>query len=118
MHLIPANFISEKLEPIQYKFFKSCWFSEEYTGPIAEVATSTNSEVYFIRYRLAPENIFPIPVEDCVELVKWLFDNSEQLNIDKDNIQLFGDSAGGNLVTNVALELLQQVNLLLPKWWR
>ena len=42
-------------------------------------------------------------------MVNWLFEKSEDLSIDRTDIQLFGDSAGGNLVTNVALEILQWV---------
>ena len=82
---------------------------EELSGSVAEFETQTGKELFLIRYRLAPEHPFPAAVEDSIQMVNWLFEKSEDLSIDRTDIQLFGDSAGGNLVTNVALEILQWV---------
>ncbi len=75
------------------------------------IYNDTNGVMLFLRYRLAPEHQFPIAVEDCIELTKWVFDNCDKLGIDRNKIQLVGDSAGGNLVLNVALELLKNVSI-------
>ena len=45
---------------------------------------------------------------------KWILDNSERLNINKDEIILMGDSAGGNLVALTSI-LAKRNNLVLPK---
>ena len=89
-------------------------FSEALSGSVEEFETQTGKELFLIRYRLAPEYLFPTAVQDCVQMVTWLFDNSEDLGIDKTDIQLFGDSAGGALVTIVAIELLRQVSMRQP----
>ena len=53
-----------------------------------------------VKYRLAPENKFPVPLDDCFSVV-----NSEIIYkySDKNRLALFGDSAGGNLVSALIL---------------
>jgi len=55
-----------------------------------------------IKYRLAPEYKFPIPIEDCFSALQ-----SEILYkySDRNKLALLGDSAGGNLVTALNLML-------------
>lgn len=50
-------------------------------------------------YRLAPENKFPASLEDTCNVFKWVIDNCQNYNFDKDNIFAVGDSAGGNLLS-------------------
>jgi acetyl esterase/lipase len=48
-------------------------------------------------YRLAPETKFPGAVEDCYTALKWFYENAEALHVDRDNIIVGGESAGGGL---------------------
>lgn len=50
-----------------------------------------------IEYRLAPGNIFPAPVEDVQDAIKYLKEHSERLQIDTSNLVLLGRSAGGQI---------------------
>ncbi|WP_032123509.1 alpha/beta hydrolase [Clostridium amazonitimonense] len=51
-----------------------------------------------IEYRLASEEIvFPSPVEDCKDALRWLYKNKDKYNIDTNNIGLLGVSSGGHL---------------------
>lgn len=59
---------------------------------------NTPCKVIFVQYRLAPKYPFPIPVEDSFSALKWVYENSERLGINKDKISLGGDSAGACLV--------------------
>ena len=56
-----------------------------------------------VEYRLAPENPFPIPLEDCYTGLKWLFEHAEELKIDTSRIAIGGGSAGGGLAAGLAL---------------
>lgn len=53
--------------------------------------------VVSVAYRLLPENPYPLPYEDCFCALQWLYSNAETLRIDRKNIFVAGDSAGGNL---------------------
>ncbi len=41
-----------------------------------------------------PENAYPIPVEDCYKVTKYLIHNHDEFNFDINKIVLIGDSAG------------------------
>ena len=81
------------------------------SGDVAEfrmamrfVSEQSGCKVIFPEYRLAPENPYPAGIEDCHAIVEWVYENAEQLGIDKNKIMVGGDSAGGGL-TNSCLIL-------------
>lgn len=53
--------------------------------------------IFSVDYRLAPEYPYPTGHEDCYEVLKWIYNQAETLNANKDLIFVAGDSAGGNL---------------------
>ncbi len=52
-------------------------------------------------YRLAPEFRFPSPIEDAVAVLKWISENADKYNLDKENLFMTGDSAGAQLVSQM-----------------
>lgn len=56
-----------------------------------------------VNYRLAPDHKFPAQIEDIKCAVRYLRTNAERYNIDPNNIGAWGDSAGGHLVSLLAL---------------
>ena len=48
-------------------------------------------------YRLAPENKYPSPLEDCCNVLRWMELNAQHYCIDLNNVFVVGDSAGGQL---------------------
>jgi acetyl esterase/lipase len=48
-------------------------------------------------YRLAPQDRFPAPIEDCKAVVRWLRANAKPYRIAPDKIGVFGFSAGAHL---------------------
>ena len=56
-----------------------------------------------VEYRLAPETPYPGPLEDCYVGLKWTYDHSEELGIDRERIGIAGTSAGGGLAAALGL---------------
>ncbi len=56
-----------------------------------------NFPIFSVDYRLAPEHPYPQGHNDVYAVLEWLYQHSEELGINKDNIFVAGDSAGGNL---------------------
>ena len=48
-----------------------------------------------VNYGLAPEFTFPMPVNHLIVAANFVYDNAEKLLIDRNNILIAGDSAGG-----------------------
>ena len=62
-------------------------------------------------YRLAPEFKFPVPIDESFTALKFISDNSEDLNIDKSKIIVAGDSAGGNIAAVMSLMAREEKDL-------
>jgi acetyl esterase len=66
------------------------------------LAAASGWSVLSVEYRLAPENPYPAPLEDCVAAVRWVRDHAAELGVEATRTVVFGDSAGGALATAAA----------------
>ncbi|MCX6194185.1 MAG: alpha/beta hydrolase [Cytophagales bacterium] len=66
-------------------------------------ALKFNAVVVSVEYRLAPENPYPAPVEDCYAGIVWTAKNAKMLKIDPEHIAVYGGSAGGGLALATSL---------------
>ncbi|MFF5287645.1 alpha/beta hydrolase [Streptomyces sp. NPDC012756] len=84
-------------------------------------ALGTDAAVVFVEYERAPEARYPVAVEQCYAVAKWVCERGGEIGLDGSRMAAVGDSAGGNLVAALTLlakerggvRLLQQV-LLCP----
>jgi acetyl esterase len=71
------------------------------------LANETGAIVAAIEYRLSPEHKFPIPLDDCYDVTKWIVENASTFLGDPNKVIICGESAGGNLAAAVALMILE-----------
>jgi acetyl esterase/lipase len=66
-------------------------------NPCRLLAQFSGALVLNVEYRLAPEYKYPVAHDDCFEVIRYLYDNADELRADRNKIIISGDSAGGNL---------------------
>ncbi len=77
------------------------------------MSKAVNAVVVSVEYSKAPEHKFPASHDDAVAAYKWVTQNASGIGGDPTKIALAGESAGGNLVVNVAIAARDQ-NLTRP----
>ncbi len=84
-------------------------------------ALGSDAAVVYVDYHRAPEAKYPVAVEQCYAVARWICERGGEIGLDGSRMAAVGDSAGGNLVAALTLlakergdvRLLQQV-LLCP----
>ena len=71
-------------------------------GPAA-LAAAAGVPVVSVEYRLAPENPFPAPQEDCHSALSWLAAQAGVFGFDPSRIVVAGESAGGGLAAALTI---------------
>ena len=77
--------------------------------PARRLALDTGCTVIAVNYQKAPEHPFPVPLDDCVASVRWVFATAAELRIDPARVAIVGDSAGGNLAAATVNVLSSEV---------
>lgn len=72
-------------------------------GNVLEYAKAANCKVIFPHYITSDKAPFPAPFWDCCSTLQYVWDNSEELGIDRNRIAVGGDSAGGALAAACSL---------------
>jgi acetyl esterase/lipase len=119
-HLIPVRFLASKhIDPgcdsiILHLhgggFICQTSFSHQnYTRQWAR-DQDVNAPVLSVDYRLAPDYRYPIPLNDCLSVYKWLVENHDEvysrIGLRFSKIVIAGDSAGGNLAAAIAVHCI------------
>ena len=70
-----------------------------------DIALDCNMTVIAIEYGLAPENPYPVALNQCAWIYKEIYNNAEIFSVNQDRIAVGGDSAGGNLALALCLKM-------------
>jgi Esterase/lipase len=71
--------------------------------PWAKILAGRGFSVVTVGYSIAPEKHYPIPVKQVNRSLRYLTDHELSLSIDSDKFILAGDSAGAQIVAQIAL---------------
>jgi acetyl esterase/lipase len=82
--------------------------SSRHRAMIAWLARTMGIRVLMVDYRLAPDDPFPAPLDDCVVAYRWLLKQGMPAR----NLVIAGDSAGGNLTLTTLMQLRDSGNPL------
>ena len=63
------------------------------------LAVAADAAVAFIDYALAPEARYPVQIEQCYAVARWVTEQGDTRGLDPSRIAVAGDSAGGNMAT-------------------
>lgn len=74
---------------------------EDFDATSQMLAAQAHCLVIVPRYRQAPENPFPAPIDDCLAVYQWLTRHAGTWGGDAGRIVVSGDSAGGYLAAAV-----------------
>ena len=74
-----------------------------YGTTFSYLANKHNATVISIEYRLSTKAPYPADLNDAYCGLKYIYHNGDKLNIDKSNIIIMGDSAGGGLTARLGL---------------
>jgi acetyl esterase/lipase len=75
--------------------------SDSHRALAATLAKDAQADVLLVDYRRMPEALYPAQIDDAVTSYGWLL----KQGYDPTNISIAGESAGGNLVLELALRL-------------
>ena len=94
--------------PVVYHVHGGAWVGgsiDTHDNVCRSVSNLVPCVVVSVEYRRPPEYKFPIAVDDCYAVLKWLLQNHSQVICDIRQLALMGDSAGGNLVAALCARL-------------
>jgi acetyl esterase/lipase len=78
--------------------------NDSYDASARGLANGAKAIVVSVDYRKAPESKFPAAHEDADAAYAWVLKNAASFSGDPKNVAVAGESAGGNLAINVAID--------------
>ncbi|WP_312310578.1 alpha/beta hydrolase [Atlantibacter sp.] len=78
---------------------------ETHDNQLRQLAFYSGCRIIAVRYRLAPEHVYPAAHDDAECAARFIAQHADTLGIDPTRITLAGDSAGGHLALVTALRL-------------
>lgn len=103
--------IGDSLRPLCVVFHGGGWIAGDYSVEDSfcrMLVKKLPFLVISVHYRLSPEYKFPIPLNDCVDSLRFLMSAAQNLAFDRSKIVLGGSSAGAGLACGVFQETAQE----------
>lgn len=105
---LPVQNGDEAPPPLTVYFHGGGWVIgtlETHDGTCRALCLASGSAILSVAYRLAPENPFPAPLDDCVDALIYAAQQGTNWGVDSSRLAVAGDSAGANLAAAAAMRL-------------
>jgi acetyl esterase len=79
---------------------------------VRELAVGAGAAVVFPEYSLSPEAKYPVALEECYAVAKWLAEGAAGKGLDTSRVAIAGDSCGGNLAAATTLLAKQRGDIM------
>ena len=92
--------------PVVMYFHGGGWVlgsAETYDRYMRELTCGSGAAVVFVEYHRAPEEHYPIPLEECYAATQWIAEHGSEFQLDAERLAVAGDSAGGNMAAAVCI---------------
>ncbi|XP_055349979.1 neutral cholesterol ester hydrolase 1-like [Paramacrobiotus metropolitanus] len=113
-----AEGTDNRLRPAIVHIYGGGWTfsnSGNYIEHHQRLVSTLDAAVLTIGYHKAPENPFPIGVQECFAAIEYFYDHAEDFGVDPLKISLLGDSAGATLCLAVSLKFRDEHKNLVIK---
>lgn len=71
------------------------------------ILNALDIKIYDVDYKIAPDYPFPTALYESYDVVKWIVEHAEELQVDPGKIIIMGHSAGGNLCCGISMMALK-----------
>ena len=105
---LPASLASSKPTAVIAHIHGGAWragkkSSRRVVRRLAELVQDHGYAGVTIGYRLSDEAVWPAQIHDCKAAIRWIRANAKRYNLDPERIGVFGESAGGHLVSMLGM---------------
>lgn len=106
----PLTDTTKKLPAVLYLHGGGWVMGDEYVfeNLIRKIANCTEAAVIFPEYTPAPEARYPQQINEAYSVLNYIYNNADELNIDKNKIAIMGDSAGGNMAAAITMKIKEE----------
>ena len=105
IHIVRPQGVEERL-PVVMFFHGGGWILgafDTHQRLVREIACGVRAAVVFVDYPPAPEQQYPVQIEEDYAATKYAAEHADEFNIDAGRLAIVGDSVGGNMVAAVSL---------------
>ncbi len=67
------------------------------------LCSKADAIVVSVGYLNSPEGKFPLPLEQCYDALRWIYEHANELRANTSKLAVVGDSAGGNMAAALCL---------------
>lgn len=95
----------KKLPVILYLHGGGWVMGDEYVfdNLLRKIVNCTDTVIVFPEYTPAPEAQYPKQIDEAYSILNYIYENAEELNVDKNKLVIMGDSAGANMTAVTAM---------------